>query len=81
MTRNDINSLIYFCERKFGTTNIPFVTVINELQHEADNYHTSIEDILQYEYIQHEEMNKELQYLEQQEEDERDYVDNYNKWL
>lgn len=80
MTLDDINSLIYFCENKFGTINIPFITVIEAIKHEADICQTNVEHILYYEYIRHEEIDKKLQYFEQQEQQEQDYVDSWWQW-
>lgn len=82
MTRTEIKGLFCFCKRKFGTTDVPFTTLMNAAIQEANDSMLCIYDFLMLEYIYYREMNEEQQYLEQQEEQEReqDYIDNWWEW-
>lgn len=80
MTLDDINNLIYFCERKFGTTNIPFVMVINRAQQEADEHFVDLHTFLYVHNLMREKEQDYCNYLEQQEQKEQDYVDSWWQW-
>lgn len=77
MTLEDINGLMYFCINTFGSMNIPFIIVVNRAQQEADE---SFIDLHTFLYIQNQIREAEqdyYKYLEQQEQEEQDYIDNW----
>lgn len=77
MNLDDINGLMYFCINTFGNINVPFITVVNRAQQEADE---SFIDLHTFLYIQNQIREAEqdyYKYLEQQEQQEQDYVDNW----
>lgn len=80
MTLDDINGLMYFCINTFGNMNAPFIIVVNRAQQEADECFIDLHTFL---YIQNQirEAEKEYyNYLEQQEQQEQDYVDDCWQW-
>lgn len=80
MTLDDINGLMYFCINTFGNMNVPFIIVVNRAQQEADECFIDLHTFL---YIQNQIREAEQEYynyLEQQKQQEQDYVDDCWQW-
>lgn len=80
MTLDDINGLMYFCINTFGNMNVPFIIVVNRAQQEADEIFIDLHTFL---YIQNQIREAEQEYynyLEQQKQQEQDYVDDCWQW-
>lgn len=80
MKLDDINGLIYFCINTFGNMNIPFITVVNRAQQEADKHFMDLQMFLYVQNQLREEEQDYYKYLEQQEQQEQDYVDSWWQW-
>ena len=80
MKRDDINGLMYFCINTFGNMNVPFITVINRAQQEADEHFIDLHTFLYVQNQLREEEQEYYDYLEQQEQEEQYYIDDCWQW-